>query len=367
MARFLIMKEPRHLIRQLKCPSPLKQKGVTYFPYLAIEHYLKLEKPTKYIYLIDDDFFMQPGSDKFKTLIKENLNKINPETGLTDREELTQVFNRGGFSTGHFKPNRNLIFKDKPNNMGFYIGTISHINENKGHLTLMLEDTLSVGDKISINNESYTVSELMIDNRNYETLSKGKRVKIGRMKGKISVGSKVYRIETAKLNKSISPTFKEDKNFKKVKINGLASISEGCPIALKVWSDEGFYKELEYNAIADFIPENAQNKPITVDKIKEQLRMYLAAQEQVKALEQFLLMLKSQAVIEYVDDSYNPVKIEAKMKKASDEIRTKQGKYSAWFMEMLKGMREIKLFVAEKTVLKIFTNKNKKAHTFLFL
>lgn len=52
-------------------------------------------------------------------------------------------------------------------------------------------------------------------------------------------------------------------------------------------------------------------------------------------------------------------KIEAKMKKASDEIRTKQGKYSAWLMEMLKGMREIKLFVAEKTVLKIFANKNK--------
>lgn len=51
--------------------------------------------------------------------------------------------------------------------------------------------------------------------------------------------------------------------------------------------------------------------------------------------------------------------IEAKMKKASDEIRTKQGKYSAWLMEMLKGMREIKLFVAEKTVLKIFNNKNK--------
>lgn len=51
--------------------------------------------------------------------------------------------------------------------------------------------------------------------------------------------------------------------------------------------------------------------------------------------------------------------IESKMKKVSDEIRTKQGKYSAWLMEMLKGMREIKLFVAEKTVLKLFTQKNK--------
>ena len=51
--------------------------------------------------------------------------------------------------------------------------------------------------------------------------------------------------------------------------------------------------------------------------------------------------------------------IEAKMKKVSDEIRAKQGKYSAWLMEMLKGIREIKLFVAEKTVLKIFKDKNK--------
>lgn len=223
----------------------------------------------KYIDLVLENIDLD--AETLRNMIKKNLDIKNQETGLSDREELTQVFNRGGFSTGHFKPNKNLIFKDKPNNMGFYLGTITHINENKGHLKLTLENTLSVGDKVSINNESYTVSELMIDNKNYETLEKGKTVKIGRMKGKTSVGSKVYRIETAKLNKSISPTFKEDKNFKKVKINGLASISEGCPIALKVWSDEGFYKELEYNAIADFLPEIAQNKPITVDKIKEQL------------------------------------------------------------------------------------------------
>lgn len=50
--------------------------------------------------------------------------------------------------------------------------------------------------------------------------------------------------------------------------------------------------------------------------------------------------------------------IERKMKQASDEVRSKQGAYSAWLMEMLKGMGEIKLFVAEKTVLKLFVHKN---------
>lgn len=57
------------------------------------------------------------------------------------------------------------------------------------------------------------------------------------------------------------------------------------------------------------------------EKIKSQLIQYLTAQAQVKALEQFLTMLKSQAVIEYVDDSYNPVQIEAKMKKIAAEKR----------------------------------------------
>lgn len=57
------------------------------------------------------------------------------------------------------------------------------------------------------------------------------------------------------------------------------------------------------------------------EKIKSQLIQYLTAQAQVKALEQFLTMLKSQAVIEYVDDSYNPVQIESKMKKIAAEKR----------------------------------------------
>lgn len=51
--------------------------------------------------------------------------------------------------------------------------------------------------------------------------------------------------------------------------------------------------------------------------------------------------------------------IERRMKKLSDEVRTKQGEYSAWLMEILKGMREIKLFVAEQTILKLFIHKNK--------
>lgn len=225
----------------------------------------------KYIDLVLQNINLD--NEKLKQMINLELNKKHENTALSDKEELMQVFNRGNFSTGHFnsKENKDLIFKEKPNNMGFYVGTISHVNEARGHLKLKLENTLSIGDRISINNESYTVSELMIDNRNFTTLEKGSIVKIGRMKGKIKVGNKVYRIETANLNKSISPTFKEEKNFKKVALNGQIIIKENKPISFKVWSDEKFYKGLEFIATANIIPESAQNKPIIKEKILEQL------------------------------------------------------------------------------------------------
>ena len=225
----------------------------------------------KYIDLVSNNLSLDDKS--LKDLISSNLNIKNQDTDLTDKEEITQVFNRGGFSTGHFKPtpNKELIYKTKPNNMGIFLGTITHINENKGHLKLKLEDTLSVGDRISINNESYTVSELMIDNKNYETLKKGSVVKIGRMKGKLSVGNKIYRIESVKLNKVISPTFKEDKNFKKISLIGYLTFKKDQPLKLTVCSNTGFYNGLEYTATLDTIPSEALNKPITQEKLTEQL------------------------------------------------------------------------------------------------
>lgn len=55
-----------------KYESDLYKEGIRYFPYLAIEHYLKLEGDTKFIYIIDNNFFSQKGSDKLKKLIDEN-------------------------------------------------------------------------------------------------------------------------------------------------------------------------------------------------------------------------------------------------------------------------------------------------------
>ena len=54
-------------------------------------------------------------------------------------------------------------------------------------------------------------------------------------------------------------------------------------------------------------------------KVKEQIRMFLGAQEQITALQKFINELKANAVIQYVNSSYDPIEIETKMKKLAAE------------------------------------------------
>lgn len=49
--------------------SDLYDKGVRYFPYLAIERYLDVENDPLFIYIIDNNFFQKEGADKFKEML----------------------------------------------------------------------------------------------------------------------------------------------------------------------------------------------------------------------------------------------------------------------------------------------------------
>lgn len=206
-------------------------------------------------------------------LIHKELEKTNEATGLSDKEELLQSFNRGGFSDGHFpdKENKNLVFKEKSNNEGIYLGKVFRFNNNKGHISFELQNSLSIGDKIKVGNDLYTVSELMIENKNFKTLDKGKRVTIGRMKGDIKNNSPIYRMESKALNDSIAPTFSSEKEFKKLPLDAEIRIVERKPVKLNVRGLTGFYEGLEVSITSEFIPEKAINAPLTEEKITSML------------------------------------------------------------------------------------------------
>ena len=191
-----------------------------------------------------------------------------------DIKKLMQVFNRGGFSTGNFGDEENLdyVYKEKPNNMGLYIGNVSSFNKNKGLITLKTNESLSIGDSISLEKEAhkYTVTELMKDKQNITRADKGDLITIGRMKGNISLGDKIYKLSSKSLTKSITEHYKSEN--KKIPLECSITIKKNEPVTLKVKSlDTDIYSSTEVTKSIDISPIDAISNPISRERVIEQL------------------------------------------------------------------------------------------------
>ena len=253
--------------------SPRDLCGFVYFPDLVVEgvSWLIIEgrmKTPEYVATVTRIY------RKYLDLAQSNESeyKTNPQ----DKTELLQVFNRGGFSSGHLEstPNKNLIYKNKSNNMGIYLGSVSNFNNNKGHISLTVSKdsdvTVRVGDKISVENKkhetsTYTISELMIQYKNVSQARCGDKIKIGRMKGDISVGDKIYKIADKLLTTSALETL--NKENRKINLNCKMIVKRNQTVELYV-SDSNSH---EVKITSDIIPVEAINAPITQERLSAQL------------------------------------------------------------------------------------------------
>lgn len=193
-----------------------------------------------------------------------------------DRMELKQIFNRGEFSNGHLsnKPNHDLIFKEKPNNMGLYLGNVAGYNKQKGYIKVQLNQSLEIGDTISFENENtkYTVSELMKKNNNIPFAKIGNTVTIGRMKGNINLGDKIYKLSSKSQLDFAQNSYKTEK--KKLPLTCNISIKKDEPIIMKVYIQNignNLYKHIYAEIQSNLIPQKALNKPISKDRVISQI------------------------------------------------------------------------------------------------
>lgn len=192
----------------------------------------------------------------------------------TDKKALMQAFNRGSFSSGHFntEPNSDLIYPYKPNNMGLLLGSVHDFNSSKGYITLKLLEPLSIGDTISIENETgtYTISELMINGINSPKAGIGDIVKIGRMKGKISIKDKIYKMSDKELTLTARKTFSETE-IKKIPLSCSLMVKENEPISLTVTGLHSIYNGIKVFCTIDTLPVKALNTPITEERLISQI------------------------------------------------------------------------------------------------
>ena len=192
-----------------------------------------------------------------------------------DKKELLQVFNRGMSSSGHLsnEANRNLVFKEKPNNMGLFLGKVQKYNAKKGYITVKLNEPIGIGDTISLEKEqgTYTISELMDTNmKNIKFTEIGQTVVIGRMKGNIKLGNQIYKMSSKKLNLLAQNSC--SKENRKVLLNCHIAIKENKPISITVTSASNIelYKDLNIQYTSDVIPLKAKTRPMDKNTIISQ-------------------------------------------------------------------------------------------------
>ena len=219
-------------------------------------------------------------TEKIDNQITNNFSEYKVDE--TDRKILLQSFNRGMSSNGHLanEPNKNLIFKEKPNNMGLFLGKVEKYNKNKGYITVKLQEPIEIGDTISLEKEtgSYNVSELMDKNKNIKETSIGQTVTIGRMKGNINLGDKIYKLSSKKLNLIAKNSINGE--HRKIPLNCGITIKHNEPLQINITpafsendtlNDVSIYSNMNITYTSDIIPETAKNSPLEREKVIEQI------------------------------------------------------------------------------------------------
>lgn len=193
-----------------------------------------------------------------------------------DLHDLMLAFNRGGFSKGCLggDDNHDYVFEEKPSNQGLYIGNISKIDKKNGLISLKTNEPLDIGDTFLIQQEDhkYTISEILKNGSHVKSAAIGDLVTIGRVKGKLELGDKVFKINSAIISKEI----KEFNSHEHVKIPLVANFKAliGKPLELEVASldDPGnTYFGLSTTISNEIQPIEAISNPISKERLIEQL------------------------------------------------------------------------------------------------
>ena len=193
-----------------------------------------------------------------------------------DLHDLMLAFNRGGFSKGCLggDDNHDYVFEEKPSNQGLYIGNISKIDKKNGLISLKTNEPLDIGDTFLVQQEDhkYTISEILKNGSHVKSAAIGDLVTIGRVKGKLELGDKVFKINSSIISKEI----KEFNSHEHVKIPLVANFKAliGKPLELEVVSlDEpgNTYFGLSTTISNEIQPIEAVSNPISKERLIEQL------------------------------------------------------------------------------------------------
>jgi U32 family peptidase len=194
---------------------------------------------------------------------KKNITNIRSKLEGSDLEEdikdLLKLFNREGFTKAYLQGHitKDMMSYNYPKNTGILMGKVL---KNK---TVELQEPLSVGDGIRVNEEGFTVSKIIKNNTEMQEAKAGECVEIYPMNYKS--GDILYKTADLKQLNKLSNIYSNKFN-KKIGLCIKVVFKVGQPFEI-----ETCYEDIHYRIIGDIVQE-AKSRPIEKEKLIENLR-----------------------------------------------------------------------------------------------
>lgn len=199
------------------------------------------------------------------TVISSYRRAIDGNSKPEDYEKVTQVFNRGGFTSGYFlgKQGKEMMSPERPKNWGTYLGVV--MSSRGKFAAIKLEKPLNVGDGVELfyKQTGAPVSSIKVNGKNVETANKGEIPEIyleGTQKGDV-----VYKSLDIKLLKEAEESYK-GKNILKTPLKGSFWAVKGSNITLSLQASSGQYVEVKGDD-----PEIAIKTPTSEEKVRDSI------------------------------------------------------------------------------------------------
>lgn len=199
---------------------------------------------------------------------KNYRNAINNNINSNTKQELMQLFNRGGISIGYLDgvKYKNSISLLSPKNTGIFLGKV--IDKKGVYVKLKLEEDIDMHDGFEIYSEDKVISNIVtcIKNDKYvnvnSNMKKGEYVWIGDVKKSVKIGSNIYKTSSDKLNKKYRLTYSNNVENIKNKVEVEINILKDKKIFAKV-----FLNNICINIDIDYIPQLANNKELDKEAV----------------------------------------------------------------------------------------------------
>jgi putative protease len=190
--------------------------------------------------------------------------------GKSEKQELEQIFNRGGFTGGYYygTDHSDLYSTEKPNHWGVYLGKVT--KSDKGMVWVALEADIQSGDAIEFRtekpgNKGQVTDSLFINGKYTEHGSKGQLAGIPSFI-RPAPGSPVYRTSRAAQLKEAEASYNNKFN-RKIGITVHATIRLGSNPVLVFLDDKG----IKAKVVGEYQVQRAAKRALDKKTIQEQL------------------------------------------------------------------------------------------------